>query len=248
MSYNPHRHGTQAAQAKRQRNMNPHAGVKLSDIIARQGPQAATIDDYRGKVETPRGWRVEQFKGDTFEMIFEFICSKNSTGMIKHETEDRSLRVLGGELFVQINGTTARLRPGNAIAIPAGTEYSLATSGTTDAEVIFCQGAGYEDSLEQLSDPCLNDVTRMLDVVEVDRALAPSTSDKARAQAERIEAERRQREAAKRSAQSGQQVQQSGGTSQEAVVAKTPPRRAPLTGQQVQGMSPRPIGASGYGD
>lgn len=249
MSYNPTRHGAQARQAKRQRRLDPHAGTKLSDIIARQGPQAATIDDLRNKVPTPRGWKVDQFKGKTFEMVFEFICANNSTGEVLHKSKDRSLRVLSGEIFVQINGNTARMRAGHAIALPSKTKYTLATSGTQDAEVIFCQGANYEKGLSQLTEPTLNDFTKMVDAVNTEPHRVAPTSSKAREQAERIEASRRQREMQKRAAQSGQQVQTGqAGTQQDQSVQKTPPRRAPLAGQQVQGVNPRPIGAAGFGD
>lgn len=248
MSYNPNRQKN--ALAKRQRKLDPRAGLRYSEVVSRFGPGAATIDDARSKVDTDRGWRVEIHKGDEFEMIYEFICSRNATGKIRNEDQDRAIRVLGGMVFLTIGSEVFELRAGSSYSFPKGVEYQLATSGDFDAEVIFCQGVDYEENIEQLTPPDLNAVTKTRLPTEPLPGPPRVDNGKAQEQAERIKARRAAREVRKKLA-----LQNSGGAeeaaSPEAQVKKTPPPRrgrAPLAAQQVVGVNPRPIGAGGYNE
>lgn len=256
MSYNPARQqGGVSVNPRRQRRLDPRAGIRHSEIIAKQGPSAATMTDMRNRVETPRGWRSVMFCGDDFEMIFEYICSKNSTGGLLHPEKDRVLRLMAGELYVTMNDETVHLRSGSSFILPKGIEYKIATSGTLDAEIIFCQGANYEKDLEQRSEPeAISAETKMSSVGDDDVPVRQKTStEQTRQQAEKIAEERRQRDIAKRQGLPRVVDEQSlAATSGAESVAPPSPRRTPprrvLPGQQVTGVNPRPMGAGGPGE
>lgn len=251
MSYNPARQGA-ATRPRRQRRLDPRGGAKHSDIVAKHGPVAATVTDMQRREPTTRGWRSVLFCGDDFEMIYEFICSKNATGSIRHPSEDRALRVMAGELFVAVGGEVTHLTYGLSYSIPKGTEYQLATSGTLDAEVLFCQGPEYEKGLEQLSElQSVNIETKMLltDSSEIPRREKRSV-EAARKHAEQVQEERRLRDVARRQGLSRVVDEQSLAASNGAEAVTTAVRRSPpkrmLPGQQVQGVNPRPVGAAGF--
>lgn len=253
MSYNPNVHGAGANRnGRRQRRLDPRAGYKASDIIARHGPRAATIDDVRNKINTPRGWKVLVHKGNFFEMVYELICARNATGIVKHDYFDRALRVLGGEIFLTISSEVVHLRAGDSYAISAGVEYQLATSGNYDAEVIFCQGPEYEETLIQVTEPQAVNVTGHLPLPKdvSDFPYQQVSRERAMQQAQMEQAKREHREQLrKQEANRSQSVQENEGANpqaREAVVRA--PGRAPTAGQQVQGVNPRPVGASGFGE
>jgi len=254
MSYNPSRQSA-ASNPRRQRRLDPRAGIHHSDIIAKHGPAAATITDLRHREETSRGWRAVLFCGDEFEMIYEYICAKNASGMICNPEKDRALRLMAGELFITTGGEVAHLHSGASLALPKGIEYQIATSGTADAELIFCQGSDYENSLEQISDPeAVNAETKMNLVEPSDTPAREKVSaESTRKYAEKMQEQRHQRDVDRRRGLSRVVDEQSAAATSgaEAVVTatprRTPPRRV-LPGQQVQGVNPRPMGAAGFGD
>lgn len=251
MSYNPDVHGAGASKnrGRRQRRLDPRAGVKASDIRARYGPQAATIDDVRNKINTDRGWRVDIHKGDTFEMVYEFICARNSTGIIRNDEHDRAIRVLGGEIYLTLDNEIVPLKAGDSYSIDAGTEYQIATSGSFDSEVIFCQGPDYEETLEQVSPPEAVNATMHLPLPREQGPAQPRVSgEQAQLQAQIQQFHRQRREAARRQSAGRPQSSSDGATTAGDVRRTPPPSRAPLSGQQVQGVNPRPVGAGGYGE
>jgi mannose-6-phosphate isomerase-like protein (cupin superfamily) len=246
MSYNPNRQ--KGTTPRRQRRLDPRAGLRFSEVVSRYGPSAATIVDVRNKVDTSRGWRVDIHKGESFEMAYELICARNSTGMVKNEDQDRAIRVLAGLLYVTIGEEMFELQAGSSYSFPMGTEYQLATSGDFDSEVIFCQGPDYEDNLKQLSPPDAVSASMSLKLpAEVQPSLPMVDRSKAQEHAEKIKENRRLREAQRKQAMN----QEGSSSSDGAPKKKTPPPargRAPLSGQQVGGVNPRPIGASGYNE
>lgn len=231
MSYNPARASGRpvAAVAKaRQRIPVPGSGVRHSQIAQREGPRGINVADIRNRQETQRGWRVLTFKGDEFEMVYEYICARNHTGLIKNEKQDRCFRVLAGAVFVTIGEVTDQIQTGQSFAVPKDTEYVLATAGSTDAEVLFCQGADYDKNVTQISDPQKTSAA----AVSPEPKAPPqreARSTQSAVQAAKIEAERTAREKVKRTP-----------------VGKK--ERAPLPSQVVTGVSPRPVGAAGYGE
>jgi len=252
MSYNPNRQSAGARRANRTRRLDPRAGHKASDIVRLRGPQAATISDVRNKQNTPRGWKVDIHKGDQFEMVYEYICSRNASGMIRHTTLDRALRVLFGELYITIGDETAVLKSGDSYSLTAGMEYQIGTSGNYDTEVMFCQGPNYEETIEQLTPPQAINSELLMRLPEEDPQQSlfdPESRARAQEHATLLAKERHQREVARRQGATGQGHQ--GAPGEPAVeVGKTPPptRRSPLPGQQVRGVNPRPVGAGGYGE
>lgn len=252
MSYNPDRHGPGRQPVRRKPLAPPKgSGVRHSTIVSKQGLQAVTIDDVRNKVNTPRGWKVQQFKGPDFEVIYEFICARNSTGRIKNEEADRSIRVLAGRLFLTIDGEIIELRAGMSGSIARGKEYEMATAGDTDAEVVFCQGPDYEGNVEVLSEStAINAVAKAI-FAEASPQTMPRgfRHSKAQAQAEVILAQRRARQARRRPKQGMQPGMTAGqmAAAQAPVQRTPPPLRAPLPGQAVTGVNPQPVGAAGYG-
>lgn len=248
MSHNPARTAG-GVRPKRQRRLDPRAGVKASDIRARYGPQAATVDDVRQKVNTPRGWRVEIHKGDQFEMLYEFICARNATGIVVNREHDRAIRVLGGEIYLTIGKEIIPLRQGESYSLEAGLEYQLATSGSFDSEVMFCQGPNYEETLEQLSEPqAINSNMHLPMPQEADPDKARVDGSQAQLQAQ-IQQFHRQRRDAKKKIAAGRPTSSADGVATAGDVIRTPPpSRAPLPGQQVQGTNPRPVGAGGFND
>lgn len=235
MSYNPARVDPQVRQRQaQQRRQNPHAGVKHSTIVGRDGPRGINVADIRNRQSTERGWRVATFKGDDFEMIYEYICARNSTGQIKNEDQDRAIRVLAGMIYVTIDGQVNEIQTGQGFAIPKGTVYELATSGTTDAEVLFCQGPDYDKSIEQVSEAVKNNAVNVVPEPQAAPIVrTPRRKPQAQMAAERIEAQRAKRAAKK------QQVADPGTPRDE---------RPPLATQQVVGVNPKPVGAGGYAD
>ena len=246
MSHNPMR---QKHTAKRQRRLDPRAGVKASDIRARYGPQAATVEDVRNKTNTPRGWRVMIHKGDAFEMVYEFICSRNATGIIVNHDHDRAVRVLGGEIYLTLEENIIPLRAGESYSLEAGLEYQLATSGSFDAEVMFCQGPDYEETLEQLSEPqALNASMNMPLPRETGPAQPRVDGSQAMLQAQ-IQQFHRQRRMADQNRSAGRPSSSADGATTAGDVRRTPPpSRAPLPGQQMIGTNPRPIGSGGFSE
>lgn len=253
MSYNPNRQAAGARRSQRTRRLDPRAGHKASDIVRQRGPQAATINDIQSKQNTSRGWKVEIHKGDQFEMLYEYICSRNATGVVRHEEMDRALRVLSGELYITVGETTAVLKAGDSYSLPAGMEYQIGTSGSFDTEVLFCQGADYEETLEQLTPPQAINTEMLMRMPEEESrshtSFDPISRAKAQEHAQRLAHEKHQREVARRQAAMNKTGAASSEPAADGSVAKTPPptKRAPLPGQQVQGVNPRPVGAGGYG-
>jgi mannose-6-phosphate isomerase-like protein (cupin superfamily) len=250
MGYNPNRHGPNRQSKQRRVRLAPPrgSGVAHSTIIARKGIQAVTIDDVRNKVNTPRGFKVQQFKGADFEVVYEFICARNSTGQVKNSDQDRSIRVLGGRLFATVDGEIAELRPGQSLSIARGQTYELATSGTDDAEVLFSQGSDYEKNVEVISEAgAANAQAVTIFAAEAPQRPPRSNSAKAMEHAQQLLQQRHIREARRRP---NQQQQQQGQVPQAPVGQKqTPPsKRPPLPGQAVTGVNPQPVGAGGYGD
>lgn len=231
MSYNPARANGRPVAASikaRQRVPVPGSGVRHSQIAQREGPRGVNVADIRNREDTARGWRIVTFKGDDFEMIYEYICARNHTGLIKNEKQDRCFRVLAGMVFVTFGEETIQVQTGQGHALPKGVEYALATSGSSDAEILFCQGADYDKNATQISDPQKTSAT----AAAPEPRAAPqreARSSQSAAQAAKIEADRAEREKVKRTP-----------------VGKK--ERVPLSSQVVIGTNPRPIGAGGYGD
>jgi hypothetical protein len=225
MSYNPARMEG-GGHPRKVRHTDPHAGIKHSQIVSSMGPQAARVEDMRNRQDLPYGWRIPAYKGPTFEVEYQFMCRRNSLGRMRHDTKSRCVRVLAGQVFVLTTGGTQSLTANQTITFEAGVEYGLATSGVVDAEMYFCQDADYQKDLVQVSPP---------EAVNIDLgAFAAPDGGASRVYRENSPAQAQAKMMA-----------------DEKAARRTPTARvpkAPLPGQTVVGMNPRPVGAGGYKD
>jgi len=225
MSFNPNRVASTGGVARKQRSYNPHAGVRRSQIASRSGP-SVRFTDYANRKDTAYGWCISIFSGKDFEVEFQFMCSRNASGRLCHPTKDRCIRVISGRLFVLVGEETTPVDAHQAFTVEAGVEYMLATSGTGDVEILVCQSANYEKDLNHVTPPEAVNVVANMGPVRPDSETRPHRDGSmAQQQAAQIAEERAQ----KRS-------------------GRTPVKgRAPLPGQQVVGVNPRPVGAGGFG-
>lgn len=240
MSYNPNVHGKHGRQPARRRQINPHAGTKHSDIVRAMGPRGTNVEDIRNRQATPHGWRIPYFRGEEFEVYYEYLCARNGTGVIKSEEHDRCVRVLAGTMYLMRDGQIQTFYAGQAAVLPKGTEYELATSGDTDAELLICQGPQYEESVEHITQ-----ATETNPVMAQIPKEAPSRDtrvdpEKARQIAKKMQADRVAREKKR------QPVPKKTVTNELGEEVPPPSGQAPLAGQTVIGVNPKPVGAGGY--
>jgi mannose-6-phosphate isomerase-like protein (cupin superfamily) len=243
MSYNPNVHGKGNNKRKnKQRILHSKMGKRHSDIVKTAGPRGLSIADINSRKVTPYGWRIPYFEGDEFGMYYEFVCARNGTGIVKNDKHDKCVRVLEGALYITCDNEIRTLYAGQAISLPKGTEYELATSGDMDVELLVCQGPSYEDTLEQITAP-LASGPGLLNIPKE----APSREDrvdpeKSKRTAERIRADRKQRIESRKPVPKKTVTNELG--------QEVPPpsnQKAPLPGQQVTGANLKPVGAGGYG-
>lgn len=247
MVYNPARaHG--AANKRKRHTPAPGSGIRHSDIIAKSGIRSVTLNDYKKKIVTDRGWKIDHFKGETYEMVYEFICSRNSTGLIKNPVSDRTVYVLSGQFYLTVSTQTTLFHSGQSFSIPKDVEYCLATDGHGDAEILFCQGANYEETLEKISSPSLNAQSDVVFSGEISRPNRRENSI-ARKQAQMLAVQQAVREKSRNESITGKVAKAAQEVQDEVAERsrKTPiTKRQPLPGQSVTGVSPKPVGDGGY--
>lgn len=229
MSFNPkvHAAGSQPYR-KARRVFDPRAGVKHSAITGKHGPVGVSPVDAANRVNTPSGWRIPYFAGDTFEVYYELICARNATGFLKHSTKDRVIRVLAGQLFVTSDGKIDSVLTNQVCSFPHGSEYEYASSGDSDVEILVIQGKDYEVDVEHVTVTSAINSQPAYPAAATKSVLPRVATDRAAAEASRLSEERAVRERNRNS--------------------RTPvPKRPPLAGQQVVGVNPRPVGAGGFG-
>jgi mannose-6-phosphate isomerase-like protein (cupin superfamily) len=239
MSYNPNIHGKEGKRVARRRQADPKAGKRHSDIVRAMGPRGTNIEDIRNRQSTPHGWKIPYHQGEEFEMYYEYLCARNGTGVIRNDEHDRCIRILVGMLFVTRDSQITTLYAGQAVVMEKGSEYELATSGDTDAELLVCQGANYAATVEQVTQP-----TKTNPVMTQGPKEAPSRDsrvdpERAKQTALMMKADRERRK---------QPVQKKTVVNELGQEVPAPSGKAPLPGQSVIGINPKPVGAGGYGD
>lgn len=235
MSHNPNRVAGGNVARRHARKYMPHLGHRRSGPST---PQGVDFGDIRNRTPTNRGWKIIHFEGDDFEMIYELIAAGNATGKVKHETADRSFRVLEGSLYVLLDGQSPiELRRNQGFSLPKGTEYELSSNTTADVEVLFCQGRGYEEGLEIIEKSCAVRSNPLTVIPEAADRAPRVDGSKAAAAAEEIKQVRMARHRARTPAPKKNPDGTSAGHG-----------RSPLAGQAVTGANPRPIGAGGYSE
>jgi len=214
--------------ARRRRKIDPRRdGVKHSDIMKRRGGGSVIQADVRTRITTDTGWRVEVFKSDDFEVYLEYICAKSSTGVFKNEDQERVIRVMSGSIYVSSDGQFTHLLTGHSFVCQRNKEYELATEATTDAELMICQGSGYDQNMEVVTPSDQVNTIPANPPATIPTQITSRRSDsKAMAQATEIE----QTRAAKRTP------------------VKRAKKRAPLANQVETGVNPQPVGEEGYAE
>jgi hypothetical protein len=234
MSHNPNR-GTGNNRRRNARRYDPHAGHRRAGPTT---PQGVDFQDIRNREVTNRGWKIVHFQGEDFEMIYELISAGSSTGKIKHETADRSIRVLEGCLYVLLAGQSPiELLRHQSFSISRGTEYELCSNSTADVEVLFCQGSKYEEGAEVIEEAQTVNVEPMTELPKENEMLPRVDGTKAQVTAEAIKRERKARQQGRNPAPKKNPDGTPAGHG-----------RTPLAGQQVTGANPRPIGPNGYAE
>lgn len=225
MPFNPARHGPGAALPHRKsRLVDPHSGRRHSDIVNKNGQSVVHSSDLANRKVTASGWRIDYFNGD-FDVYYELMCARNASGLLRHETKDRCIRVLSGQLFVTVAGQITSVLTNQVCVLTKGTEYELATSGDSDVELLVTQDSKYDEDVDRVSEASVGNSTPRIRPT-AQPIQSRSSSGKAQQAAEALQDARTQRIQARQ---------------------RPVPRRPDLAGQQVIGVNPRPVGAGGFG-
>lgn len=252
MSYNPgvHAVGPHPSRKQQRRYVDPRVvGTRHSELVGVHGPVGVSQVDLRNKVSTSSGWRVPYFSGEDFEVFYELICTRNATGKLCHKTLDRCVRVLSGQLFITHEGEVTTVLMNQVCTFTRGSEYELASPGDSDVELLIIQGKDYDTDLIHITEPGAINDRAAAPFHESSTTLSRVTTEKAEQAATRLLEERaaKERNRNKRSPvpKRANEVAMPGSSPQ---AQSMPGGRAPLAGQQVVGVNPRPLGAHGFGD
>lgn len=254
MSYNPVR----AASFYKNRGkgvrhpQNPHAGIKHSDIMRRQG-LGVTVP-MASRTMTPHGLAATLMESEAFVVRSEVIAAGNSLGRGLNSKQDRLMIVRVGSLFVETTDEVSqqaimhRLQTGAHVKLTKGLIHKIATSGTEDAEVLFVEEPGYQEGFEYIERPELKGM-------HAEAVLAGHTPDAAtqitarrhdqtvaKSQATQAAVKRGRRRVARTAA--GPTPASSGQAAGSAIGrnASTNPNSG-----NVEGVNPQPMGAGAYG-
>ena len=165
MSYNPARASGRAN--KKRKRYDPHAGTKHSDILRRKGVGFDATSQDREK--TRHGFTSPVFSCASYTQRYVCLFAGNNTGVGVNPKADRSIRVQVGTLFVTfVNSvketdeegkvtvrdvaTIQKFSEGYNVPLPKGTRYSLASSGTSNVEMIVTETTGYQKTWKELED------------------------------------------------------------------------------------------------
>jgi mannose-6-phosphate isomerase-like protein (cupin superfamily) len=240
MSYNPNLH------LKSQNNRRP----RVPDLACRQRNQtnfkrtsqvSVNLDDMSKKVTTLSGWKIPYSTGEQFEVYYELLCANNSTGMLKHETKDRCIRILSGKLFINVEGEISSFFANQVCNLNKGMSYELASSGDSDVEMLVIQTFGYDKDVKHLTQAsAISSIqTTVSEQAVPERQLVRPSRDRSL-----IAAKIKQEEQLKR--MDPDSIDSSVPGMPRRKVGR--PQRPPLAAQQVEGVNLRPMGAAGFGD
>lgn len=170
MSYNPTR-AAGGRNNRKDRKLDPHAGVKHSDIMRRKGVGLHASSSER--IDTLHGFTTIDFSCESFVQRFACIYAGNNTGIGYTDDGDRVVRVQAGILFVTFLNKVKetfddgdeeirdvqeikQFQAGHTVCLPKGTRYSLASSGTANVELLITETANYQDGWKELEAATVN--------------------------------------------------------------------------------------------
>jgi len=162
MSFNPVRAKNFYKSHRKRHPVNPHSGTKHSDIVRKNGLGVTVPAENRR--ETIHGFASELFGNDNFVVRSELLRAGNSTGFGVHHKSDRLYVVTRGMLYVTIEGQPAKkgesaprnilpIQQGGCFRAVKGLRYGVASSGTSDVEIMVIEDAGYTQGLEAIDAP-----------------------------------------------------------------------------------------------
>lgn len=245
MTFNPVRAENFNKRNRPRHELNPHAGIKHSDIMKRQGVGVTIPLDSR--VNTPNGISALLFSGEDFVVRSELVASGNASDFGMNECDDRVYVIRNGVLFVRVgqedgSSKMMQFQSGDVFRAPKGTKYSVAASGTHDVELLVIETANYDAGWQTIetgvaaglgANVVLSGESPSVDVPRIERRRDQTL---AKAQAEEIAAPRRRklRMSASTELSAGGNVRATRGSD-------------PNSGT-VLGVNPRPMGPGGVGE
>ncbi len=155
MSHNPVRAANFRKTGRKPIVRDPHAGIKHSEIMRRQG-FGTTLPTQRAA--TPTGFTSEVFEGDGFTVRQDLLAAGNSSGVGVAAEHDRVFHVLRGVLYIVLesdNGAQefVQVQEGGNFVAKAGTRHGYATSGTAEVSLLIIEDAGFAEGWQVLSAP-----------------------------------------------------------------------------------------------
>jgi len=196
MSHNPTR---ATRNINRQRKMNPHAGVKHSDIMKRRGA-SHSLPSVSDREKFEHGFTAEIFSAKSFVQKVMYFYAGNFTGIGVNKTKDRTIRVINGTLYVTFLDNDGgydvqKYTSGTSINLPRGTKYGLSSSGTSDVELLVTESTNYRKGWERLEKgPIINvdEKSQLSPTQEVQSTRRPRSESKAYQQAQKLSGQRTQ--------------------------------------------------------
>lgn len=155
MSFNPVRAKNFYKTGRKRLPQQPHAGVKHSDIMRKQG-LGATLPQHQ-RVVTTTGYAALIHGGDGFTFRHQLLASGNASGVGVNAGQDRVYYVTRGVLYVIIQDENGQqdylqVQEGGNFSAPAGVRHGIATSGTSECSLLIVEDSGYEANWQQLSE------------------------------------------------------------------------------------------------
>lgn len=135
---------------RRNKKVSPRNLKKHSDIMSQYN---SNLKIPGNRVTTETGYRVEGFKGKSFEVFYEVMLKGTATDFLYHEKKDRTLWFISGDGFVSVddkeNGQIVRrIVPGDCVGLPRGTKYQISTTSNSQLEFFAAQSVKYEAALQ----------------------------------------------------------------------------------------------------
>lgn len=172
--HNPNRHNPNRSLHQR-RQPPPGAGISHASIMRKHsGPSSVPAGD---RTPTKTGFSISLFEGESFATRFEVIGPRCTTGQLRNKTDDRTIFVVAGTIFVTTfveneEPVTVKMHEGTFFSAPRGTVYEIATS-TGAVELYFSEALLYSMHLEELTPAIVGESRPDEDFVE-NRVASPT--------------------------------------------------------------------------
>lgn len=178
MSFNPNRLNPSSAKHKK-RMKAQGGGVAHSAVV--KGKGVGDFAPIGAQEATPNGIRIPSFSCDEFVTYYECIYSGNNTGFGLNPDKNKTMCVLSGTVYVTTanavktetgweidndSKTMVKVNAGAHLSFPAGTAYSVATTGKQNAEFLVTNSLDYDSSWVGLEESISNPGKMILKAAE----------------------------------------------------------------------------------